>query len=141
MKLPINQILYQQTRPATGRIPARFRTIFNPFRQLSLLRLGQTRRASRSFAVFQTISTIGKKIVQPVVDRLLRYIPYRQDHFQCNSVADHEQYRQSSHGTLVTARVRLLQFLLHSLDMRLGKSYSYHGMSPFASDCQSSAQG
>jgi hypothetical protein len=35
--------------------------------------------------------------------------------------------------------VRLIQFLLKALDIRLRKRYSKHGMSPFTLDCQSLA--
>lgn len=124
MKLLIDQILYQNACPTASWIPARFRSRFDPFRQIPFLRLGQTWRATRSILIFQTFELICQKIVQPIVDRLLRHIPDRQNGFQRNVTSNHQQHRQMTDRAFVAAFIGLVQFLLEALDIRFRKRYS-----------------
>ena len=139
MKPLANQILYQYTCPTSSRISARFGTIFNALRQFAFLRFGQARWATWRVLIFQTVELICQKIVQPIVNRLLRHIPNRQDGLQRNVASNHQQHRQMTDRAFVAAFICLVQFLLKALDIRFRKRYSEHGMSPFASDCQSLA--
>ena len=136
MKPLANQILYQYTCPTSSRISARFGTIFNALRQFAFLRFGQAWRTTGHILIFQSVKLIRQKIVQPVVDRLLRHIPDRQDRFQRNLTSDHQQHRQMTDRAFVATLICLVQFLLKALDIRFRKRYSKHGMSPFALDCR-----
>ena len=139
MKLLINQILNQDAGPTASRIPAGFGTLFNPLRQIAFLRFAQARRTTRHVLIFQTIELIGQKIVQPIVDSLLRHLPNRQDGLQRNVASNHQQHRPMTDRAFVAAFIGLVQCLLKALDIRFRKRYSKQGMSPFALDCQSLA--
>ena len=132
MKLPINQILDQDTRPTPAGIATRLGSCFDPFRQLPFLRFGQTRRTPRRFFIRQTFPALHHKLLQPILDALLRYIPKCQNVFQHHPVPYPHPHRHTTHRSLVASGLGLLQFLFQALDGFLGKSYSKHGTSPCA---------